>query len=139
MHNFNNLQIWQMGMDLAQAIYQVCENLPHQEQYGLISQMQRAAVSIPSNISEGAGRATDKDFSHFIDIALGSSFELQTQVLLAERIGYIDGITKESLLSTIDKLQKMMIGYKKKLESHNEVVPQRSGLTSHNEVIQTKN
>ncbi len=119
MHNFNNLLIWQSGMDLAQAIYQTCDKLPHQEQYGLISQMQRAAVSIPSNIAEGAGRPTDKDFSHFVGIALGSSFELQTQVLLAERIGYIDNTTKEHLNSSIDKLQKMLIGYKKKLDSHN--------------------
>lgn len=135
MHNFNNLQIWQSGMDLAQAIYQVCENLPRQETYGLISQMQRAAVSIPSNIAEGAGRPTDKDFSHFIGIAIGSSFELQTQVLLAERIGYINMVTRNNLLSAIDKLQKMLIGYKKKLDSHNEVVTQRSGFTSHNEVV----
>ena len=138
MHNYNNLQIWQSGMDLAQAIYQTCDNLPNHEKYGLISQMQRAAVSIPSNIAEGAGRPTNKDFSHFIGIAIGSAFELYTQVLLAERIGYIDIVTKDRLISMIDKMQKMLIGYKKKLDStpsHNEVVPQRSGLTSHNEVI----
>ena len=135
MHNFNNLQIWQSGMDLAQAIYQICDTLPNQEKYGLISQMQRAAVSIPSNIAEGAGRPTNKDFSHFIGIALGSSFELQTQILLAERIGYIDNSTKEKLNSAIDKLQKMLIGYKKKIDSHNEVISQQSDPTSHNEVI----
>lgn len=95
MHNFNNLHIWQKGMDVATDIYTLCETLPHQEQYGLISQMQRSAVSIPSNIAEGAGRTTDKEFSHFMGISIGSAFELYTQILLSERIGYIDVITKE--------------------------------------------
>ena len=116
MHNFNNLQIWQKGMDVAQATYQMCENIPNYERYGLISQMQRAAVSIPSNIAEGAGRATDKEFSHFVAIAIGSAFELYTQVLLAERIGYIDIITKDELISQISELQRMLVGYKKKLD-----------------------
>lgn len=116
MHNFNNLQIWQKGMDVAQATYQMCENIPNYERYGLISQMQRAAVSIPSNIAEGAGRATDKEFSHFVAIAVGSAFELYTQVLLAERIGYIDIITKDELISQISELQRMLVGYKKKLD-----------------------
>ena len=116
MHNFNNLQIWQKGMDVAQTTYQMCENIPNYERYGLISQMQRAAVSIPSNIAEGAGRATDKEFSHFVAIAVGSAFELYTQVLLAERIGYIDIITKDELISQISELQRMLVGYKKKLD-----------------------
>ena len=116
MHNFNNLQIWQKGMDVAQATYQMCENIPNYERYGLISQMQRAAVSIPSNIAEGAGRAADKEFSHFVAISIGSAFELYTQVLLAERIGYIDIITKDELISKISELQRMLVGYKKKLD-----------------------
>ncbi|MBQ7438358.1 MAG: four helix bundle protein [Paludibacteraceae bacterium] len=103
-------------MDVAQATYQMCENIPNYERYGLISQMQRAAVSIPSNIAEGAGRATDKEFSHFVAIAVGSAFELYTQVLLAERIGYIDIITKDELISQISELQRMLVGYKKKLD-----------------------
>lgn len=103
-------------MDVAQATYQICENIPNSERYGLISQMQRAAVSIPSNIAEGAGRATDKEFSHFVAISIGSAFELYTQVLLAERIGYIDIITKDELISKISELQRMLVGYKKKLD-----------------------
>ena len=103
-------------MDVAQATYQMCENIPNYERYGLISQMQRAAVSIPSNIAEGAGRATDKEFSHFVAIAVGSAFELYTQVLLAERIGYIDIITKDELIFQISELQRMLVGYKKKLD-----------------------
>ena len=129
-------------MDVAEAIYKICESLPHQEQYGLISQMQRAAVSIPSNIAEGAGRTTDKEFSHFVGISIVSAFELYTQVLLAERIGYIDIITKEEIISTISELQRMLVGYKKKLDGiltsdNEEVLPPTScdRLTSNNEVV----
>lgn len=81
-HNFKKLKIWQMGMELAKIIFEVTYTFPSQEKFGLISQMNRCAVSIPSNISEGSSR-TNKSFSHFLDIALGSSFELQTQVLLS--------------------------------------------------------
>lgn len=81
-HNFKKLKIWQMAMEIAKIIFQLTSNFPSTEKYGLISQMNRCSVSMPSNIAEGSSR-TNKSFSHFLDIALGSSFELQTQLLLA--------------------------------------------------------
>jgi four helix bundle protein len=88
-HNFKELLVWQRAMDLAVFTYQLTGFFPKEEKYGLISQIQRCAVSIPSNIAEGSGRVSAKEFQHFISIALGSSFELETQVILAFRFNYI--------------------------------------------------
>ncbi len=115
MHNFRNLQIWKDAMDLAQEVYEVTETIPTKETYGIISQMTRAAVSIPSNIAEGSGRS-EKDFAHFLSIALGSLFELNTQIMLSERIGYIDNNQSLALQDKADKLQMMIAGFKRRLE-----------------------
>ena len=115
MHNFRNLQIRKDAMDLAQEVYEVTETIPTKETYGIISQMTRAAVSIPSNIAEGSGRS-EKDFAHFLSIALGSLFELNTQIMLSERIGYIDNNQSLALQDKADKLQMMIAGFKRRLE-----------------------
>ena len=115
MHNFRNLQIWKDAMDLAQEVYEVTETIPTKETYGIISQMTRAAVSIPSNIAEGSGRS-EKDFAHFLYRALGSLFELNTQIMLSERIGYIDNNQSLALQDKADKLQMMIAGFKRRLE-----------------------
>ena len=103
-------------MDLAQAVYEISEQLPTKETYGIISQMTRAAVSVPSNIAEGSGRS-NKDFAHFLSIALGSLFELNTQILLSERIGYIDNKQSLELQGKADKLQMMISGFKRSIEN----------------------
>ncbi len=115
MHNYKKLQIWQDAMDLAQDVYDITERLPKMETYGLMSQMTRSAVSAPSNIAEGSAR-TDKDFAHFLSIAIGSLFELSTQIILAERIGYIDHTQSLSLCDKADKLQMMISGFMRRLE-----------------------
>ena len=88
-HNFKELQVWQKSMELAEFVHQLTSSFPKEEKYGLTSQIQRCAVSVPSNISEGSGRVSIKEFQHFISIAMGSLFELETQVLLASRFNYI--------------------------------------------------
>ena len=118
MHNFRNLQIWKDAMDLAQAVYETTKALPKMETYGIISQMTRAAVSVPSNIAEGSGR-TDKDFSHFLQIALGSLYELNTQIMLSERIGYLTTEQSLALQGLADKLQMMITGFKRHLDDGN--------------------
>ena len=115
MHNFRKLQIWKDAMDLARAVYEITEALPKMETYGLISQMTRAAVSVPSNIAEGSGRS-DKDFSHFLTIALGSLFELNTQIMLSERIGYLTSEQSLAMQGRADKLQMMITGFKRHLD-----------------------
>jgi four helix bundle protein len=86
--NFKDLKIWQRGMELAKAIYQVTDSFPAKEIYGLSSQMRRSAVSIPSNIAEGFMRKHNKEYKQFLYIALGSLAELETQVLLSEELGF---------------------------------------------------
>lgn len=122
MHNFQNLTIWKEAMDLAQTIYATTKKFPKEEMYALSSQMQRAAVSIPSNIAEGAGRSTNKDFANFLGIAIGSCFELQTQILLSERLHYITEEIRDNLVKQLNQLQPKIVNFKKKLESNNEVV-----------------
>ena len=78
MHNFRNLQVWEKGVELAKSVYQLTRDFPDEEKFGLITQMRRCAVSIPSNIAEGSARSTEKDFSRFLSISLGSYFELET-------------------------------------------------------------
>ncbi|MBQ2291064.1 MAG: four helix bundle protein [Paludibacteraceae bacterium] len=115
MHNYNNLQIWQQAMDLVEEIYKLTASFPIEEKFSLVSQMTRAAVSIPSNIAEGAGRNTDKDFAHFISIAIGSLYELNTQIVLSERLGYINQSQSQELQKKLDNLQRKSVSFKSKL------------------------
>ena len=116
MHNYKNLHIWQEGINLARKIYEVTANFPANEKYGIVSQMTRAAVSIPSNIAEGAGRNSNKDFANFLSIAIGSIFELHTQIAICEQIGYINEETTKQLEQQIYTLQQQITTYKQRIE-----------------------
>ena len=107
MHNYKNLKVWQVSMELAEELYRLSAKLPSDEKFGLISQMRRCVVSIPSNIAEGTGRGTNKDFARFMNIALGSAFELETQVLLSIRLGYLDQPQNE-VLDKVSQIQRML-------------------------------
>lgn len=113
-HNFKNLKIWVLAMEVASDIHKLCLEFPKTEQYGLISQMNRAAVSIPSNIAEGSNRG-NTHFRHFLNIALGSSFELQTQLLIARQDNYISEVKTNEIENKIIELQKMISGFIKRL------------------------
>ena len=116
MHNYKNLHIWQEGINLARKIYEVTANFPANEKYGIVSQMTRAAVSIPSNIAEGAGRNSNKDFANFLSIAIGSIFELHTQIAICEQIGFINEETTKQLEQQIYTLQQQITTYKQRIE-----------------------
>ena len=116
MHNYKNLHIWQESINLARKIYEVTANFPANEKYGIVSQMTRAAVSIPSNIAEGAGRNSNKDFANFLSIAIGSIFELHTQITICEQIGYINEETTKQLEQQIYTLQQQITTYKQRIE-----------------------
>lgn len=90
MGDYQSLEVWQRSMDLAEAIYKLIEKLPLEERFALCDQMRRAAVSIPSNIAEGKGRNSDKELLFFLKIAMGSKCELETQLLLCERLCFLD-------------------------------------------------
>ncbi|MFT3754114.1 MAG: four helix bundle protein [Paludibacter sp.] len=116
MHNFKKLDIWIKSMDLASEIYKLTNSFPGIERFGLISQMQRSAVSIPSNIAEGSAKSSNKDFSRFLEMSIGSSFELETQLILATKLNYLESEVSISTQSKINELQKMIIGFKNKLD-----------------------
>ena len=84
MHNFKDLRVWQKSIQLTTDIYKLLASFPTDEKFGLISQLKRAAVSVPSNIAEGAGRNSNKEFNHFLSISLGSLFELKTQLIISK-------------------------------------------------------
>ena len=116
MHNFKKLDIWIKSMDLASEIYLLTNSFPSIERFGLISQMQRSAVSIPSNIAEGSAKSSNKDFSRFLEMSIGSSFELETQLILATKLNYLESEVSISTQNKINELQKMIIGFKNKLD-----------------------
>lgn len=113
---FKELQVWQKSMDLVVAVYKVAVDLPKEELYGLTSQMKRSAVSIPSNIAEGRGKRSTKDFLRFLNIAYGSSAELETQMLLAERLGFIKKKTGDAIQEQIAEINRMLNGMIQALE-----------------------
>ena len=108
MQDFRNLLVWQKSHELALEIYRLSRDFPREELYGLASQMRRAAVSIPSNIAEGCGRGSDPDFGRFLVIAMGSSSELEYQLLLAKDLGYVDTTMHESPERKIMEIKKML-------------------------------
>ena len=116
MHNFKELKTWQEGIDLVLEIYQTTGSFPNEEKYGLTSQMRRCAVSIPSNIAEGAGRSTDKSFSHFLDISYGSICELETQMIISLKLGFISNEQFKEIEIRLHRVQKMIFNFKKVLE-----------------------
>lgn len=116
MHNFEKLIFWKKSMMLAKEIYLMSTNLPTDEKFGLVSQMKRSAVSIPSNIAEGSGRNSNREFSHFLAIALGSAYELQTQLILTKELNLITDNVVETLISDLIEIQKMIYGFKNTLK-----------------------
>ncbi len=115
MHNFRELKIWKQGLNLAIEIFNLTKSFPETEKYGLVSQINRSAVSIPSNIAEGSARSTDKDFSRFLSVALGSSYELETQLIVGCKIGYLTEAKFDIIIIKLNELQKMINGFKKTL------------------------
>ncbi|MBY0527208.1 MAG: four helix bundle protein [Gemmataceae bacterium] len=108
--HYSDLIVWQKSMDLVVHVYQSTESFPQREVFGLTNQVRRAAVSIPSNIAEGQGRATTKDFVHFLHIARGSLQEVETQVLLAGRLQYLVDQEKVEHLNATTEIARILNG-----------------------------
>ncbi|RJE70411.1 MULTISPECIES: four helix bundle protein [Reichenbachiella] len=115
MHKYKELKVWKKAMDLVEEVYSAVKKFPDDEKFGLTSQMKRCSTSIPSNIAEGAGRNTGKDFNRFLDMAVGSLFELETQTLLSARLGFMPNENQEVILKQISEIHLMTIGLKKSL------------------------
>lgn len=118
--NFRNYKVWQDAVEYASKVYKITAEMPWFEKKGLCDQLQRAAVSISSNIAEGAAKPSDTEFAHFLDTALGSAFEVETQLLIAKNVGYITSVnanhnanhngsvTYEELLEGIDNIEHQL-------------------------------
>ncbi len=116
MHNFRNLEIWRKAIGLTTEVYAITKTFPATEQFGLISQTQRAAVSIAANIAEGSAKSSNRDFIRFLEVSLGSLFELETEILIANEVGYVDKFSFDGLCKKIGELEKMISSFKISLE-----------------------
>ena len=123
--NFRNYKVWQDAVDYATKVYRITSEMPWFEKKGLCDQLQRAVVSISSNIAEGAAKPSDNEFAHFLDMALGSAFEVETQLLISKNVGYLrsksnvnanlndndnGGVTYEELLSDLKEIERQING-----------------------------
>lgn len=118
MHDFQKLIIWQKSMEITEDIYRLSAELPKEEKYGLTSQIKRSAVSVPSNIAEGAGRNTNGEFKNFLGIASGFSRELYTQLILFNRLKLVEKSKVTPVLNKVKEVQKMNFALKKSLEKN---------------------
>ncbi|OQB05619.1 MAG: hypothetical protein BWY19_00888 [bacterium ADurb.Bin212] len=113
--SYKDLVVWQKAVSLVEAVYRSTESFPKEEVFGLISQMRRSAISIPSNIAEGSSRGTRKDYCQFLRISLGSCSELETQVIIAEKLKFMDFSKSAKLLQQLNEIMKILNTIIKKL------------------------
>lgn len=107
MNNFRELVVWQKSVDLVTDIYKITRTFPDSEKFNLTSQMQRSGTSIPSNIAEGAGRNSGPSFKHFLTIALGSAYELETQLIISKKLSFINDESYNEIIKKITEVQRM--------------------------------
>jgi len=115
--SYRDLIVWQKAIDLVESVYNATQNWPRDETFGLTSQVRRAAESVPSNIAEGQGRFSTREFLHRLSIAYGSLLEVETQLIIAQRLGYADSKTTQSLLESSAEVGRTMNGLVNKLEA----------------------
>lgn len=108
--NFRNYKVWQDAVAFATVVYNVTKEMPWFEKKGLCDQLQRAVVSISSNIAEGAAKPSDVEFAHFLDTALGSAFEVETQLLISKNVGYLSDELFDRLMKDLDDIERQLNG-----------------------------
>ncbi|WP_127844166.1 four helix bundle protein [Psychroflexus aestuariivivens] len=116
MHNYKELKIWQKSIDLVENVFQLIADFPNSEKYGLVDQIKRSAISVPSNIAEGAGRNSNKDFGRFLSISKGSLNELNTQLIISNRLNFISNDKLNKLEKDINEIHKMIYKFNQGLE-----------------------
>lgn len=121
MHNFKELKIWQKAIELTEDVYKLLVKYPDYEKYGLTNQIRRSVVSVPSNIAEGSGRASNRDFRRFLAISLSSAFELETQLILSNKFEFISEKEFKNLSAKLQELQKMIFGFRKSLSNTTKI------------------
>lgn len=116
MHNFKELKIWKKSREMTKKVYFLTRSFPEEERFGIISQIRRAAISIPSNIAEGSGRNSDKDFRRFLSISLPSAYELETQIIISNDLKFLTDKDYLELSENLKEIQKMIFGFRKSLK-----------------------
>jgi len=117
MNDFKKLKVWERAIDFAVNVYNLTNKFPSEEKYGLTNQLRRASISVPSNIAEGAGRNSNKEFNNFLGFAGGSSCEIETQLIIAKRLNYIETKELENFSEEINEIRSMVFGLKKSITS----------------------
>jgi four helix bundle protein len=117
-NSYRDLLVWQRGIDLVEHVYQISKTFPDHERFGLTSQVRRAAVSVPSNVAEGWGLGSRKQYLHHLDMARGSLYEVETQMTIAWRLGYVDATGHETLLAQTDELGRVLFGLMRSIRAH---------------------
>ena len=115
--DYKKLTVWNVSLELAKEVYIATKNFPKEEVYGLTAQIRKSATSVPSNIAEGSARRSNKDFTRFINIASGSLAELDTQLILANSLGFLDNATLNKLGELIKRIDQMLIKLRKSIEN----------------------
>lgn len=115
MADYKALQVWQKSTNFCVAIYKITNSFPQNEQFGIISQLRRASLSIPSNIAEGSKRSTDKSYASFLRISLGSGAEIETQLYIAKELKYLSENDYSKLISDLTEIMKMLVSFIKKV------------------------
>jgi four helix bundle protein len=126
--HYKDLLVWQRGMSLAKSIYMLTQEFPAEERFGLTSQIRRAAVSVPSNIAEGQARRSTREFLQFLSHADGSLAELETQLLLASQLAFIQQSEVNPILQEIQEVQKMLTGLRRRLSVGSPLATRHSPL-----------
>ena len=116
MHRFKDLEIWKRSRIFCSKIYAKTANFPDNEKFGITNQLRRASVSIPSNIAEGSSRASNKELSRFLEIAIGSAYEIETQLLISNDLKFLEFETLESLLNELEEIIKMISKFRSTLK-----------------------
>ncbi len=116
MRPHEKLDVWNKAVDFVVDVYKFTESFPKEERFGLVSQLRRAAVSVPANIAEGAGRNSAKEFAHFLSNAQGSASEVETELLIAHRLGYLDERSYLGLRTCLDNIGRMLTGLSQHLK-----------------------
>lgn len=117
MHQFKNLEIWKRSRYFCSKIYAVTSNFPDNEKFGITNQLRRASVSIPSNIAEGSSRASNKEFSRFLEVAIGSTYEIETQLLISNDLEFLEFDTLKILLYELEEIIKMISKFRSTLKT----------------------
>lgn len=115
MRDFRHYSVWNNAIDFTTKVYKITTEFPNSEKFGLSNQLQRAAVSIASNIAEGSSRSSEKDFAHFLEISIGSSFEVETQLLISKNLNYISEEQYFQIIKDLSVLQKQLNQFINKL------------------------